>query len=65
MRKKQSGVFIVAEIGVNWNGNFNLAEKMMNIAKKAGCNAVKFQAFNEELISEHPEKERLLKNFNF
>jgi len=61
MLKNHSRVFIVAEIGVNWNGDFNLAEKMMDVAKKAGCNAVKFQAFNEELIQEHPEKERLLK----
>ncbi len=61
MRKNNSGVFIVAEIGVNWNADFNLAEQMMYLAKKAGCNAVKFQAFNENLISAHPEKERLLK----
>ena len=61
MLKSYSGVFIVAEIGVNWNGDFELAEQMMNIAKNAGCDAVKFQAFNEELIKEHPEKERLLK----
>ena len=61
MVRNHSGVFIVAEIGVNWNGDFNLAEQMMNVAKKAGCNAVKFQAFNENLISTHPEKERLLK----
>jgi len=59
--KSDSGVFIVAEIGVNWDGDFELAEQMMNIAKNAGCDAVKFQAFNEELIKEHPEKERLLK----
>lgn len=61
MSKSDSGVFIVAEIGVNWDGDFELAEQMMNIAKNAGCDAVKFQAFNEELIKEHPEKERLLK----
>ena len=61
MGENHSGVFIVAEIGVNWNGDFNLAEQMMSVAKKAGCDAVKFQAFNENLISEHPEKERLLK----
>jgi len=61
MAENHSGVFIVAEIGVNWNGDFNLAEQMMSIAKRAGCDAVKFQAFNENLISAHPEKERLLK----
>lgn len=61
MSKIHSGVLIVAEIGVNWDGNFEFAEQMMNIAKNAGCDAVKFQAFNEKLIAEHPEKERLLK----
>ena len=54
-------VFITAEIGVNWDGDFNLAERMMVEAKKADCSAVKFQAFNENILKEHPEKERLLK----
>ena len=54
-------VFITAEIGVNWDGDFELAEKMMKNAKDAGCNAVKFQSFNEKIIGKHPEKDRLLK----
>jgi len=54
--------FIIAEIGVNWDGDFDVLKEMMTHAKKAVCNAVKFQAFNEELIHEHPEKERLLKS---
>ena len=55
-------VFITAEIGVNWEGDFNLAEKMMIDAKNAGCDAVKFQAFDEKIVSEHPKKNRLLKS---
>ena len=43
-------VFIVAEIGVNWDGDFELARILMENAKNAGCNAVKFQAFNEKII---------------
>jgi N,N'-diacetyllegionaminate synthase len=54
-------VFITAEIGVNWDGDFELVEKMMLDAKNANCDAVKFQAFNEEIVKDHPEKKRLLK----
>tara|TARA_Y100000996_G_C22553603_1_gene654686 strand:+ start:1845 stop:2543 length:699 start_codon:yes stop_codon:yes gene_type:complete len=54
-------VFVTAEIGVNWDGDFGLVEKMMSDAKKADCNAVKFQAFDESIVKDHPEKERLLK----
>jgi len=54
--------FVIAEIGVNWDGDFNLAKKMVTNAKKVGCNAVKFQAFNEEIIGKHPERVRLLKS---
>ena len=55
-------VFITAEIGVNWDGDFILIEKMMRDAKNAGSDAVILQAFNEKIISEHPQKNRLLKS---
>lgn len=35
--------FIVAEIGINHNGNINLAKKLIDTAVIAGCDAVKFQ----------------------
>jgi sialic acid synthase SpsE len=54
--------FITAEIGVNWNGDFDLVEQMISDAKKAGCDAVKFQSFNESNISDHPQKEKLLQS---
>lgn len=54
--------FVVADIGVNWDGDFTLAEEMMINAKEAGCNTVKFQAFNEKLIEGHPQKSRLMKS---
>ena len=53
-------VFVVGEIGVNWDGNFELAKEMMQNAKNVGCNAVKFQSFNEDIIKNHPEKLRLI-----
>lgn len=35
--------FIIAEIGINHNGDLGIAKEMINVAKDAGCNAVKFQ----------------------
>tara|TARA_Y100001936_G_C16062989_1_gene665359 strand:- start:1441 stop:2142 length:702 start_codon:yes stop_codon:yes gene_type:complete len=53
-------MFIVAEIGVNWRGDFDLLEKMLINSKSAGFDSVKFQAFNEAIIGEHPKKEELM-----
>ena len=49
----------MAEIGVNWDGDFDLAKEMMLHAKKTGCNAVKFQAYTNEMVKDHPQKSRL------
>lgn len=38
-----SACFIVAEIGINHNGDINIAKKLIDVAVEAGCNAVKFQ----------------------
>ena len=38
-------IFIIAEAGVNHNNNLSLAFKMINIAKKSGADAIKFQTF--------------------
>ena len=54
-------VYIVSEIGVNWNGDLQLLENMIKKSKEIGCNAIKFQAFNEQIVKDHPEKETLLK----
>ena len=42
---KKNKTLIIAEIGVNHNGKINLAKKLINIAKKAGSDFVKFQSF--------------------
>ena len=55
-------VFVIAEIGVNWDGNFETAKNMIKNAKISGCDAVKFQSFNEEIIKNHPQKSRLIKS---
>ena len=36
-------VFIVAEIGINHNGDIKIAKKLIDLAVSAGCDAVKFQ----------------------
>lgn len=54
--------FIVAEIGINWDGNLELAREMIEKSKKCGCDAVKFQAFTEDTVKDHPEKDRLMKS---
>jgi len=42
-------VFIVAEIGMNHNGNLDLAKKMIESAANCGVDAVKFQTFKTDL----------------
>ena len=54
--------FLIAEIGVNWDGDFSLVREMMQKSKEIGFNAVKFQAYDEKILGEHPQKERLLKS---
>lgn len=50
-------IFIIAEIGCNHNGDFQLAKTLIEKAKEAGVDAVKFQTFNaSKLISKFAPK---------
>ena len=42
--------FIIAEIGINHNGNVEIAKKLIDIAVSAGCNAVKFQKRTIDIV---------------
>jgi len=49
--------FIIAEAGVNHNGDVNMAEKLIDAAKDAGADAVKFQTFKaESMVTRDAEK---------
>ena len=51
------GVLIIAEAGVNHNGSMTLAKKMVEEAKRAGADYIKFQTFvPEKLVSKFAEK---------
>jgi len=36
-------IFVIAEIGINHNGDISLCKDLIDVAKDAGCDAVKFQ----------------------
>ena len=43
-------VYIIAEAGVNHNGNIQIAKEMVDVAVSAGVDAIKFQTFNSEKL---------------
>lgn len=56
-------VCIIAEAGVNHNGDFALAKKMVDVAKEAGVDYIKFQTFiPENLVSKNAEKAQYQKD---
>jgi N-acetylneuraminate synthase len=42
--------YVIAEIGINHNGDIDVARRLIDIAKSAGCNAVKFQKRTVEIV---------------
>lgn len=42
--------FIIAEAGVNHNGNIEIAKKLVDVACKAGVDAIKFQTFKADKL---------------
>ena len=56
-------VYIIAEAGVNHNGSFNLACKLVDAAKEAGVDCIKFQTFkSQNLVSHNAQKADYQKN---
>lgn len=51
------GTYVIAEIGVNHNGDVALARQMIDVAADAGADAVKFQTFfADELVTRSAKK---------
>ena len=42
--------FIIAEVGINHNGDMTIAKKLIDVAVEAGCDAVKFQKRNINVV---------------
>ena len=49
--------FIIAEIGINHNGNMNIAKKMIRVAKECDADAVKFQSYITSNLVTKSEKQ--------
>lgn len=43
-------VFVIAEIGINHNGDLRIAKRLIDMAKVAGCDAVKFQKRTIDIV---------------
>jgi N-acetylneuraminate synthase len=43
-------IYTVAEVGINHNGDIEIAKKLIQLAKNAGCDAVKFQKRDLNLV---------------
>lgn len=60
---KNQSIYIIAEAGVNHNGDLNLALQLIDVAVEAGANAIKFQTFSaEQLVSAIAPKADYQKN---
>ena len=43
--------YLIAEIGVNHEGDFNLAKHLIDLAKEGGANAAKFQTYKANKLA--------------
>ena len=59
----KSNIFIIAEAGVNHNGDIKLAKKLIDVAYESGANAVKFQTFTAQGITTKKAKKANYQNF--
>ena len=51
-------IYIIAEIGINHNGDVSLAKELVDVASETGCDAVKFQKREPDICV--PEEQKLL-----
>lgn len=66
----KSNPYVIAEIGSNHNGDMDLARKMIQSAKSAGCDCVKFQSwtkvslFSKSVYAGNPELEKEIDDYS-
>ena len=58
-KKNPKKIFLIAEIGINHNGNVQIANKIIKNAKIAGFDAVKFQKRNPDICIPKDKKKVL------
>lgn len=52
-------VYVIAEIGINHNGDLGIAKKLIDVAAQTGCDAVKFQKRNPDVCVPDHQKDVL------
>jgi N-acetylneuraminate synthase len=61
MNKAPNNIYIIAEIGINHNGDLNIAKELIKNASECGANAVKFQkrtidkVYSKEILDQSRE----------
>jgi len=59
--KEKMSIFIIAEIGINHNGDMLICKELIDVAVNSGCDAVKFQkrdineVYTQEFLDSHRE----------
>ena len=55
----KSNITIISEIGINHNGDLDVAKRLIDISKIAGCDVVKFQKRNPDVCVPEHQKETI------
>ena len=55
-------IFIIAEIGINHNGDVEIAKQLIDIAAESGCDAVKFQKRSVDIVYSKKELDKPREN---
>ncbi len=52
-------IYVVAEVGINHNGDVEIARKLIDVAADAGCDAVKFQKRTPEICVPEDQRDQI------
>ncbi|GII99589.1 YrbI family 3-deoxy-D-manno-octulosonate 8-phosphate phosphatase [Sediminihabitans luteus] len=52
-------VYVIGEIGINHNGDVEIAKKLIDVAAEAGCQAVKFQKRTPEISTPKDQRDKI------